>query len=342
MMASRIASRFARVPLLAGVVALALTGCSNTTTDAATVTYKDAAGSHTVHISRSAFEGELHDLIANKQFAQLLKSQGGFANVTGTDTTDTGVSSIWLTTLIDQVAIDAETQSSHVTVSPADTASGKTAQESTFTAPVFGAFSKSFQDKLIARGAQQAALTRFYESCPSGKFVSHILVKTQAEADAALQLIQAGQKFADVAKLRSTDTGSAPQGGGLGCLTPNEFVAEFQNAAAAAPIGVVTGPVKSQFGYHLILVRKWDPVADQSYVQALAQAAGAVINARVQQLDVRISPRFGTWGKQTDQNGNVVYGVTPPKAPAVRTCREKSAACAPATTTTTTTLPAGG
>ena len=139
---------------------------------------------------------------------------------------------------------------------------------------MFAAFPKSFADKLIARGAQQAArrpaTTR---RVPSGSFVSHILLKTQAEADAALRSIQAGQKFADVAKLRSTDTGSAPQGGGLGCLTPNEFVAEFQNAAAAAPLGVVTGPVKSQFGYHLILVRKWDPVADESYVQALAQAA---------------------------------------------------------------------
>jgi len=331
-------------PLLVGAVAVALglTGCSNTTTDAATASYKDASGNHTVHISRSDLEGELHDLLANKKFAQLLKSQGGFPNVSGTDTTDTGVSSIWLTTLIDQVAVDAETQSAHVTVSAADTASGRTAQESTFTAPVFAAFPKSFADKLIARGAQQAALTRYYETCPSGKFVSHILVKTQAEADAARKLIQAGQKFADVAKLRSTDTGSAPQGGALGCLTPNEFVAEFQDAATAAPLDVVTGPVKSQFGYHLILVRKWDPVADTSYAQALAQAAGAVISARVQHLDVRISPRFGTWGKRTDQNGNVVYGVSPPKAPAVRTCREKSAACAPATTTTTTTVPAGG
>ncbi len=293
-----------------------------------------------MHISRSDFEGELHDLVANKQFAQLLKTQGGFPNVDGTDTTDTGVSSIWLTTLIDQVAVDAEMQSAHVTVTAADTVAGRTAQEATFSAPVLAAFSKSFANTLVERGAQQAALNRYYQSCPSGKFVSHVLVKTQAEAEAALKLIQAGQKFSDVAKLRSTDTGSAPQGGGLGCLTPHEFVAEFQDAATAAPIGVVTGPVKTQFGYHLILVRTWDPVADKSYVQALAQAAGAVISARVQNLDVWISPRFGTWGKQTDQNGNTVFGVTPPAAPAVRTCREKSAACAP--TATTTTVPAGG
>jgi hypothetical protein len=341
MMARTLSRRIA--PLFVAVVALGLTGCSNTTTDAATVGYRDASGPHTVHISRSDFEGELHDLIANKQFAQLLKTQGGFPNVNGTDTTDTGVSSIWLTTLIDQVAVDAEMQSTHVTITAADTAAGRTAQESTFSKPVFAAFSKSFANTLVERGAQQAALSRYYQSCPSGRFVSHILLKTQAEAEAALSLIQAGQKFAEVAKLRSTDTGSAPQGGALGCLTPNEFVAQFQDAATAAPIGTVTGPVKTQFGYHLILVRQWDPVADKSYVQALAQAAGAVISARVQKLDVKISPRFGTWGKQTDQQGNTVFGVTPPKAPAVRTCREKSAACAPASSTTsTTTVPAGG
>ena len=168
-------------------------------------------------------------------------------------------------------------------------------------------------------------------------------MKTQAEADAALRLIRAGQKFADVAKLRSTDTGSAPQGGALGCLTPNEFVSQFQAAAEAAPLGEVTEPVKTQFGYHLILVRKWDPVADKSFAAALTQAAGAAYTARLQTFHVWISPRYGTWGRQTDQNGNTSLGVLPPVAPAVRTCREKSAACAPATsTTTTTTVPAGG
>ncbi len=317
-------------------------GCSNTTTDAATITYRDATGSHTTHISRSDFQGELDDLLANDKFVQLLKSGGNFPNVDATGSTDTRLATIWLTQLIDQVAVDAEVQRAHLTVTAADTANGKTLQEQTFSAAAFGAFSKSFAAKLVDRGARLAALGRYYETCPSGRFVSHILLKTQAEADAALKLIQAGQKFADVAKLRSTDTGSAPQGGALGCLTPNEFVSEFQDAAATAPLGVVTAPVKTQFGYHLILVRRWDPVADKSFATSLSQAAGAAYTALLQTFHVWISPRYGTWGKQTDpQSGSTVLGVSPPAVPAVRTCREKSAACAPATSTTTT-VPAGG
>ena len=57
---------------------LGLTGCSNTTTDAATVTYKDASGSHTVAHLPLDFESELHDLIANKQFAAVAEIAGRF------------------------------------------------------------------------------------------------------------------------------------------------------------------------------------------------------------------------------------------------------------------------
>ena len=61
MIARTLSRRFA--PLLVGAVALGLTGCTNTTTDAATVSYKDSTGSHTTHISRSEFEGELHNAV---------------------------------------------------------------------------------------------------------------------------------------------------------------------------------------------------------------------------------------------------------------------------------------
>jgi parvulin-like peptidyl-prolyl isomerase len=44
----------------------------------------------------------------------------------------------------------------------------------------------------------------------------------------------------------SIDTTSGTRGGALGCLAPGEFVPEFQNAAEAAPLGVVTGPVHTQ------------------------------------------------------------------------------------------------
>jgi peptidyl-prolyl cis-trans isomerase C len=68
--------------------------------------------------------------------------------------------------------------------------------------------------------------------------------------------IVAGAKFEDVAKAESDDAGSGANGGDLGAFTKGRMVPEFEKAAFAQPIGQVGEPVKSQFGYHLILVEK--------------------------------------------------------------------------------------
>jgi peptidyl-prolyl cis-trans isomerase C len=68
--------------------------------------------------------------------------------------------------------------------------------------------------------------------------------------------IVAGAKFADLAKAESDDTGSGANGGDLGAFTKGRMVPEFEKAAFSQPIGQVGEPVKTQFGYHLILVEK--------------------------------------------------------------------------------------
>ncbi|MEQ1947714.1 MAG: peptidylprolyl isomerase [Bryobacteraceae bacterium] len=70
--------------------------------------------------------------------------------------------------------------------------------------------------------------------------------------------IVAGGDFAALAKADSDDTGSGAQGGDLGDFTRGRMVPQFEEAAFAAKIGEVTEPVKTQFGYHLILVSKHD------------------------------------------------------------------------------------
>lgn len=66
--------------------------------------------------------------------------------------------------------------------------------------------------------------------------------------------IQGGAKFADVAMAESDDTGSGANGGDLGEFSKGQMVPEFDTAAFAQPIGVVGEPVKSAFGYHIILI----------------------------------------------------------------------------------------
>ena len=79
----------------------------------------------------------------------------------------------------------------------------------------------------------------------------HILVKTQAECEALKKQIEAGADFAEVAKKHSTCP-SARQGGALGEFGPGQMVAEFDTVVFSGEVGKVHGPVKTQFGYHLI------------------------------------------------------------------------------------------
>ncbi len=87
----------------------------------------------------------------------------------------------------------------------------------------------------------------------------HILVATLEEAQAAKKQIDDGAKFEDVAAKVSTDTGSKANGGDLGWFGKGQMVPEFEQAAFSLPVGKVSDPVKSQFGYHIIQVLEKDP-----------------------------------------------------------------------------------
>ena len=81
----------------------------------------------------------------------------------------------------------------------------------------------------------------------------HILVSTEAQCAALKQQIAAGADFAELAKQHSTCP-SGREGGALGTFSPGQMVKEFDQVVFSAPVGVVQGPVKTQFGYHLVEV----------------------------------------------------------------------------------------
>ena len=86
---------------------------------------------------------------------------------------------------------------------------------------------------------------------------------TDAEALAKAQdlrkQILAGADFATLAKAESDDVGSGSKGGDLGTFKHGQMVAAFDQAAFALPVGEVSEPVKSQFGYHIIKITARDP-----------------------------------------------------------------------------------
>jgi parvulin-like peptidyl-prolyl isomerase len=75
-----------------------------------------------------------------------------------------------------------------------------------------------------------------------------------AKAQSIRKRLEAGEDFATVAKAESDDTGSLAQGGDLGEFRKGMMVPPFEEAALVAKVGVVTDPVKTPFGYHLIKV----------------------------------------------------------------------------------------
>ncbi len=129
----------------------------------------------------------------------------------------------------------------------------------------------------------ESALRRRYElekanfSTPEQRKVSHIMIQVPPGADdkeveAARQRIMAlreavisGADFATVATESSEDPGSAGLGGDLGFITPGAMDKAFEDAAFSLQPGVVSEPVRSSFGFHLILVTDIKPGGTKSF-----------------------------------------------------------------------------
>jgi peptidyl-prolyl cis-trans isomerase C len=82
---------------------------------------------------------------------------------------------------------------------------------------------------------------------------SHILVKTEEQANQILKRLTDGEAFDKVAR-RFSSCPSGKNGGDLGWFGKGMMVPEFEKIAFQEEVGKVVGPVKTQFGYHIIKV----------------------------------------------------------------------------------------
>jgi len=81
----------------------------------------------------------------------------------------------------------------------------------------------------------------------------HILVATEEQCTDLKKQIEEGADFAEIARQHSNCPSSA-KGGDLGQFGPGQMVPEFDRVVFSAPVNEVQGPVKTQFGYHLLEV----------------------------------------------------------------------------------------
>lgn len=316
------------LPLLA--VALVATACGSTTAPAATV--------NGAEISDAALRDEIRALADNPGFAQafLGVAPGG----DGESTVDASFAAQVLTvnvvlSLVDQ---EAATRGLEPTDEDLDVVRATLGPE---ILALFEQMPADYQSEFLRWNAQLELLRQdlaeapaevtdedvrtFYDENVAGleqSCLSHVLVETEAEAETVLAEIEAGLDFAEAAARYSTDPSAASNGGDLGCNAPGTFVPGFEEAAFAdAPLGEPYGPVESQFGFHLLLVRErgsatFEEVESEIRAQLEAQSASAPqqalatwIQGAVAEADVTVSSRYGSWDAAT---GSVV----PPESPA--------------------------
>jgi hypothetical protein len=153
----------------------------------------------------------------------------------------------------------------------------------------------------------EADLKKLYNKSPAltgALCLSHILVKTEAEAKKALEELRGGAKFAEVAAKSSTEPGADKSGGALkdgeeDCQSLNSLQTSFDSGflvgAVNAKAGVPTGPVKSQFGYHVILNHEFEDVK-ASVTKVVAQSPGNVLlTGWITGAKISVNSKYGTW-----------------------------------------------
>lgn len=105
--------------------------------------------------------------------------------------------------------------------------------------------------------------------------------EAKVKADEVKKKLVAGAKWEDVAKADSDDVASGARGGELGSFARGAMVEEFEKAAFDAKVGEVVGPVKTQFGYHVIKVDTHDA---QPFAEVKANLERAERQKRLQAL----------------------------------------------------------
>jgi parvulin-like peptidyl-prolyl isomerase len=177
------------------------------------------------------------------------------------------------------------------------------------------------QEVAAEAGPSEEELRQAYED-RSDQFTqtraSHILFRADDEALArkiAGQLddvkeSQLESEFAKAATRYSEDPGTAKKGGDLGFFGAGQLVPEFEEAANSADVGQVVGPVKSEFGWHIILVTDrrtapFDQVRDQLSSELAGQDQEQVFQEFMtdayEQAEVQVNSRFGELDPATQQ-----------------------------------------
>ena len=184
---------------------------------------------------------------------------------------------------------------------------------------------------------EQKAKTPERFTQPEQRRVSHILLPVanpkddaavKAKAEGILKRAQAGEDFAKLAKEFSQDPGSAAQGGDLGWSERKAFVAPFADAAFSMKVDEIRGPVKTQFGYHILKLVGIQPATVKTFEQSKADLE---TEYRRNEAEKAVQRRAGPAGRRSAaEYDRYRRGGAQGRPDACRRCRRSAAPTAAA------------
>ena len=147
---------------------------------------------------------------------------------------------------------------------------------------------------------------------PEKRRAQHILITAKDDATAlkeaqdVLAQAKAGKDFGELARQYSKDPGSASNGGELGWADKSTFVAPFTDALFSMQPGEIRGPVKTQFGYHIIRLEEIQAGKGKSFDEARAQLESQVKRNRATDRFGEIQEQLQTKLSQPDADLNAI------------------------------------
>lgn len=293
--------RLYRILAAITVSALALSACGGSSPVASA---NDAFVVNGTAYSLDTFETLIDDLVSNNQLGASGSNKATKADVISV-----------MRTLIRFEAYKKYLEDNNMKESPADRSK---VEQDAAADETFSSLPQYLQDLLIDLSVAQATMSKFkaysaselktlYNQSPASTGVmclSHILLKTEDDAKAVLKELAGGAKFEDVAKKKSIEpaakeSGGALQSGDEPCTDitffQQQFDSDFMVGAVDAKAGVPTGPIKTQFGYHIILNQPYDVIKDSLARVATERPSVSNLAGYTATADISVNSKYGVW-----------------------------------------------
>ena len=156
---------------------------------------------------------------------------------------------------------------------------------------------RKFYEGFLLRDKLLEEVTKELETSQEKAWARHILVSDAALAQSIVAKLRAGEDFAKLAAEFSIDTSNKDLGGDLGWFGKGMMVAPFEEAVFSLPIGQISDPVQTDYGWHIVQViaREVVPLSQEELEQSKQTFFRSFLQELREKAEITINDEF--WKK---------------------------------------------